>query len=83
MRTLALVTIAALLSGCGGAWSNPVPLNLNLTGSDYCTIAKPVTWNPKDTKATIGQVRRENAKHARVCPKAKPAKTATKGWLTW
>jgi len=64
LAILAAIVTAALLSGCGG---NPMPINLNLKGSDYCDIARPVRWHQKDTKDTITQVRRENAKHARVC----------------
>jgi hypothetical protein len=82
MRIITLVALCSVLTACAGQPAQ-MPVNLNLTGSDYCSIARPVRWHEKDTKDTITGVRRENAKYARVCgPAAKAkAKAKSKGWV--
>jgi hypothetical protein len=47
----------------------PTPFAVNVQTDSYCGIARPITWDVKDTRPTIDQVRRENAKHTRVCRK--------------
>lgn len=45
---------------------------IEFTSSDYCQIARKRTWSVDDTKASIDEARRENAKWDRLCgPTAK------------
>jgi hypothetical protein len=66
----AIVGIFAVLGG-GCAQNAPVQ-PVNITASDYCQIAQKVTWSPDDTRQTITEVRRENAKHDSRCRASKP-----------
>lgn len=61
MKIAALGLAVAVLGGC--ATAPPV----KVTGDSYCRIAKKIQWSVEDTTETISAVRRENAKHRRVC----------------
>lgn len=60
MRFAALGLAVAVLGGCATA---PV----QVTGDTYCKIAKKIRWSVRDTTETITAVRKENAKHRRLC----------------
>ena len=60
MKWLSLAILGAFLSGCA---TPPVAVK----GDTYCGIARRITWSVSDTRETIDQVRRSNAKHRRVC----------------
>lgn len=63
MKHLVAPAIAAILvAGCGGD-----PVKVNVRSDAYCSIYKPITWVPEDTPPTIDGIRRENAKHGRLC----------------
>ncbi len=65
MRRIVLAAVAALgLSGCGKDMAiQPV----SLVASNYCQIARKLTWDVRDTPATIHGIRVENAKWDRTC----------------
>ena len=66
IRTLLLASVAIGLSGC--ATTLPAgPMGLTVTGNDYCKIFKKQTWVPADTRPTIDEINRENAKHDKLC----------------
>jgi hypothetical protein len=56
--------VAIIMGGCA---KEPGAQPVNITASDYCMIAQKVTWSPDDTRQTITEVRRENAKHDKRC----------------
>jgi hypothetical protein len=60
MKLAALGLAAVVLGGCATA---PV----TVTGDSYCRISKKIRWSVEDTPETITAIRRENAKHRRVC----------------
>lgn len=60
MRFAALGLALAVLGGCA-----TVPVEV--TADNYCRIAKKIRWSMYDTTDTITAIRRENAKHRRVC----------------
>lgn len=75
---IALMTIVALggatLAGCSDPSKVPVQ-PVSIIGSDFCEIAgSKMTWDVKDTKPTIRQVNRFNAKWDAKCggKEAKP-----------
>lgn len=73
MRLVMLAAGAAVgLSGCG----KDLPLQpVSLVASNYCQIARKLTWDVRDTPATIHGIRVENAKWDRTCgPVAKADK---------
>ena len=61
MRIILALTCAAALSGC--ATTAPVVVR----GDNYCRLASPITWSVDDTQKSVDQIRRHNAKRARVC----------------
>jgi hypothetical protein len=66
---LIIGAVAIIMGGCA---KEPGAQPVNITASDYCAIAQKVTWSVDDTRETIGQVRRENAKVDRRCGAARP-----------
>lgn len=65
-----LVSSAALLlAGCA---KEPPMQPVQITADSYCQIAQKVTWSVDDTRQTIQEVRRENAKHDARCGREKP-----------
>lgn len=40
---------------------------VSVTSDSYCLVAEKITWSKRDTRETITGVRRENAKHDRLC----------------
>lgn len=61
MKFAVLGLAVAVLGGC--ATAPPV----QVTGDNYCRIAKKIRWSVRDTTDTITAIRRENGKHRRVC----------------
>jgi hypothetical protein len=56
-----LATVAVLALICAGC-DKPAPVQtVNIKASDYCDIARKITWVPEDTKPTITGVRKHNA----------------------
>ncbi|MEQ8823857.1 MAG: hypothetical protein RIC14_05740 [Filomicrobium sp.] len=76
LMIFAAVLAAAQPSGCG-LGGLPPPQKVIVKGDTYCRIAKPISWSKNDTKPTVQQITKHNAKHARVCGKRKPKKAAT------
>lgn len=68
--------IAALaLAGCE-SWPK-IASTVAVTSSDYCSIARKIAWDVRDTPPTIDQVRRHNASHDKRCGVPKSASTAS------
>jgi hypothetical protein len=62
---VALVVCAVLgLTGCASA---PEKVDVKLAASDYCQIARKISWRLQDTRQTIQEVRRHNAAWDRRC----------------
>jgi len=61
MRFAVLGLAVAVLGGCATGQS------VKVQGDSYCRIAKKIRWSVRDTTETITSIRRENAKHRRVC----------------
>jgi uncharacterized lipoprotein YajG len=59
-----VVAAAALFAGCA---SGPPMQPVQITADSYCQIAQKVTWSVDDTRRTIQEVRRENAKWDNKC----------------
>jgi uncharacterized lipoprotein YajG len=59
-----IVAAAALFAGCA---KEPPMQPVNITADSYCQIAQKVTWSIDDTRRTIDEGRRENAKHDARC----------------
>jgi hypothetical protein len=71
--TLAIcLIVGAVAIVMGGCAQEPPVQPVNITASDYCQIAQKVTWSPDDTRQTITEVRRENAKVDRRCGSGRP-----------
>jgi hypothetical protein len=66
---LIIGAVAIIMGGCA---KEPGAQPVNITASDYCAIAQKVSWSVDDTRDTINQVRRENAKVDRRCGRDKP-----------
>lgn len=64
-QRLVIALAALLLAGCETTPKPPVIVR----GNTYCAIATPISWSTADTPATIDGIRRENAKHGRICGK--------------
>jgi hypothetical protein len=64
-----VVVVAAILAGCA---SGPPMQPVQITADSYCQIAQKVTWSVDDTRRTIQEVRRENAKWDTRCGREKP-----------
>lgn len=60
MRFAALGLALAVLGGCATG-------KVEVTADNYCRIAKKIRWSVRDTTETITAVRKENAKHRRIC----------------
>ena len=58
------VAFAAALALAGCATS---PVAVSVTGDSYCKVYRKLSWVPADTPPTIDGIRRENAKHNRIC----------------
>jgi hypothetical protein len=52
------------------------PLAVSVQGDNYCAIAAKIRWSMQDTRETITQVSRENAKWDRACRPRKPPKVS-------
>lgn len=61
MRAI-IIGVALALAGCATA-----PVQVSVTGDSYCKVYRKLSWVPADTPPTIDGIRRENAKHDRVC----------------
>jgi uncharacterized lipoprotein YajG len=59
-----IVAAAALFAGCA---KEPPMQPVNITADSYCQIAQKVTWSTDDTRRTISEIRRENAKWDNKC----------------
>jgi uncharacterized lipoprotein YajG len=59
-----VVAAAALFAGCA---KEPPMQPVQITADSYCQIAQKVTWSVDDTRRTITEVRRENAKIDSKC----------------
>jgi hypothetical protein len=67
MRLL-IVVMAAALGGCVSSKEIPTAQPVKVVGSDLCKIQrKKITWDVKDTRLTIQQVRQLNAKWDARC----------------
>lgn len=63
--TLALMSVA--MSGCVAGSTDPLVL------SDYCSIAKPISYNSKiDSAATIQEIELHNSRWVCLCEKDCP-----------
>ena len=73
MRIMALAICTALggaLTGCADATKVPVQ-PVTITGSDFCQIQSgKLSWDIKDTRATINGINRFNAKWDARCGKS-------------
>jgi hypothetical protein len=69
MLTLCLIVgmVAVIAGALGGCASEPPVQPVAITADNYCQIAAKVTWSVDDTRRTIQEVRRENAKHDARC----------------
>lgn len=73
-RALALVA-AVLMAGCA-ADGGPLPAPVNIVSDNYCAVSKKVSWDVDDTRETIDEARRHNARIDKLCPPASAARTA-------
>jgi hypothetical protein len=69
MRPIVL-TIVMALAGC--ATTQPV----EVVADSYCIASKKITWVPADTKPTIEQIVRHNARIDAACGKRKATPTS-------
>lgn len=73
MRYATIAGLALALGGCSSLGDIPTVQPVNLVGSDFCKIVpEKLTWDVKDTRATITGIRRFNAKHDARCLRGKP-----------
>lgn len=78
MKAIGYIAAMSLagLTACAGAPPKS-EVNLKVMGDTYCKIGEKWRWDVKDTRATIAQARRVNAKYDRVCnSKKKSTKTS-------
>jgi uncharacterized lipoprotein YajG len=59
-----IVAAVSLFAGCA---KEPPMQPVQITADSYCQIAQKVTWSVDDTRRTIDEVRRENAKWDNKC----------------
>ena len=65
MRILVIAAMSVVFAGCA---EGPKPeVKVNVVGDSYCKIGEKWKWDVKDTKPTIAQARRVNAKYDRIC----------------
>ena len=75
-RLLCSLSLLMTLAFAGCATQAPPAVTV-LQPDNFCAIAGKITWSTADTRETITQVSRENAKHDRICgPKKPPPKTS-------
>tara|TARA_S200002703_G_scaffold31933_1_gene27912 strand:- start:223 stop:441 length:219 start_codon:yes stop_codon:yes gene_type:complete len=68
-----IILSALVVAGCDTA---PKPnVNVKIAGDSYCKIGEKWRWDIKDTKPTIAQARRVNAKYDRICNSRKKTKS--------
>lgn len=73
MRLIVLMMVALVVAGCDTA---PKPkVKVKIVGDSYCKIGEKWKWDIKDTKPTIAQARRVNAKYDRICNSRKKTKS--------
>jgi len=60
MKFAALGLAVAVLGGCATA---PV----QVTNDTHCRIDRPLKWSVRDTRETISEIRRHNARFRGVC----------------
>lgn len=60
------IALGLALAGCA---KEPPMQPVQITADSYCQIAAKVTWSVDDTRRTIDEVRRENAKWDKRCRK--------------
>jgi len=56
--TLLPILLLAGLTGCATGSAAP---------SDYCLIAKPITYSPQDTPGTVAQIEQHNSDYVCAC----------------
>jgi uncharacterized lipoprotein YajG len=64
---IAICFVVAAVSLFAGCAKEPPMQPVQITADSYCQIAQKVTWSVDDTRRTIQEVRRENAKHDARC----------------
>jgi hypothetical protein len=65
---VAICFVVAAVSLFAGGCAKDAPMQpVQITADSYCQIAQKVTWSVDDTRRTIQEVRRENAKHDARC----------------
>lgn len=73
MRTLAIMLLPVALAGCDTPWAaekDAPPITIK--GDTFCELADKQSWSTRDTRETITNARRANAKIDRVCADKKP-----------
>lgn len=70
-----VVRLSALLlltlTSCASLTSSPAPTNV---AKEFCLIAQPIMWSPKDTDDTIRQIKSHNAVGKELCGWGKATK---------
>jgi hypothetical protein len=71
--TIAICFIVAAVALFFGGCAKDAPMQpVNITADSYCQIAQKVSWSVDDTRRTIDEVRRENAKWDQRCGRERP-----------
>lgn len=75
MKPWFALVAAVLLAGCA-ADGSPLPAPVNIVSDNYCAVSRKVSWDVDDTRQTIDEARRHNARIDKLCPPTSAAKTS-------
>lgn len=67
LKLLGIVVAMSAIVALAGCAPEPPVQPVSVVAHDYCQIAAKVTWDTRDTRATIQEIRRENAKFDKRC----------------
>lgn len=68
MRIAICALVAVVCAGCEGGMQKE-KLTVNIVSDSYCELGEKWRWHIEDTRETIAQARRVNAKYDRTCRK--------------
>lgn len=72
MRNIRTMMTALILASAVTSCATLGDLPAGVGGATFCSIAKPISWSPKDTRLTKEQVDTHNRKWKALCsPNAK------------
>jgi hypothetical protein len=68
---IVIVGLGLCLAACESAPKQAPTSRVVIQGDSYCRLAEKWRWDVRDTKPTIQQARRVNAKYDRTCGRKK------------